>query len=321
MNTLSPNQRRHFVRKRAHTRDPHRIDDIRENGRGSEPVRPVKLSILMPVLDEQRTIADAVGAVLSAEYPCEIELIIVDDGSTDRTSEILERLNDPRARVHRHPRNLGKGAALQTAATVATGTHIVPFDADLEYSPADLAQMLDPVLGGRCDVVYGTRLFGAHTMYQSYRHAMGNRIMTLAANVLFDAYLSDLHTCLKLIPLELFRSLDLRENGFGLDTEITAKILKAGIRPFEVPVTYHSRSYALGKKITARHGIECLRILARVRFSGGRHVEPVLDQVARGQVHADEVFDAVPDDVIEANFGHRGSEFAHAGGRRESAAG
>jgi dolichol-phosphate hexosyltransferase len=322
MNTLSPNQRRHFVRKRAtHARDPHRIDDIRENGRATDTVRPVKLSILMPVLDEQRTIADAIGAVLSAEYPCEIELIIVDDGSTDRTPQILDTLNDPRARVHRHPRNLGKGAALQTAAEVATGTHIVPFDADLEYSPADLAQMLDPVLGGRCDVVYGTRLFGAHTMYQSYRHAMGNRIMTLAANVLFDAYLSDLHTCLKMIPLDLFQSLDLRENGFGLDTEITAKILKAGIRPFEVPVTYHSRSYALGKKITARHGIECLRILGRVRFSGGRHTEPVLDEVARGQVHADEVYDAVHDDVIEADFGHREGELSRVGARQESATG
>src|SRR3954447_11069553 len=155
--------------------------------------------------------------------------------------------------------------------------------------------MLEPVIHGRCDVVYGTRLFGAHTMYQSYRHAMGNRLMTLAANLLFDAYLRDLHTCLKLVPTELFRSLDLRENGFGLDTEITAKLLKAGIRPFEVPVSYHSRSHALGKKITWKHGVECLRILARVRCAG--RAEPVLTEVANGQLHADEVLD-----VIAAGF-------------------
>src|SRR3954451_8956649 len=317
----STRTQRRWARGSAATRDPFRLEAVRSNGREATPQREVNLSFLMPVLNEERPIADAIEAVLSASYPCEIELIVVDDGSTDVTPRILARLADDRAVVHRHPRNIGKGAALQTAAAVATGTHIVPFDADLEYSPADLEQMLEPVIGGRCDVVYGTRLFGAHTMYQSYRHAMGNRIMTLAANVLFDAYLSDLHTCLKMIPLDLFRSLDLRENGFGLDTEITAKILKAGIRPFEVPVTYHSRSYALGKKITARHGIECLRILARIRFSRGRNSEPVLNEVARGQVHADEVFDAV-DDVIAADFGHRGDhDLAQVAGRRESATG
>jgi hypothetical protein len=116
-------------------------------------------------------------------------------------------------------------------------------------------------------VVYGTRLFGANTRYQSYRHAVGNRALTLAANLMFDAYLSDLHTCLKLMPLDLFRRFELREHGFGLDTEITALILQRGIRPFEVPVSYHSRSHDEGKKITYGHGVECLQVLARVRFS------------------------------------------------------
>src|SRR4051794_16842067 len=229
-----------------------------EPARPARTERPVKLSILMPAFNEERTLARAVNAVLSTDYPCEIELIVVDDGSTDNTPKILDRVRDPRAVVHRHPTNLGKGAALQTAAAVATGTHIVPFDSDLEYSPADLPNMLDPVLKGRTDVVYGTRLFGVNTVYQSYRLAMGNRVMTQAANVLFNAYLSDLHTCLKLMPLDLFRMLDLRENGFGLDTEITARILKNGIRPFEVPISYHSRSYEHGKKITWHHAVECL---------------------------------------------------------------
>lgn len=229
----------------------------------------VKLSIVMPVYNEERTIAAAVSSVLRASYPCDYELIIVDDGSHDSTAEILRALRHPRARVITHERNLGKGGALLTGAQAATGTHLVPFDADLEYDAVDLAALVAPVLAGRTQVVYGARLFGANTRYQSYRHAVGNRAMTLAANVLFDARLSDLHTCLKLVPVELFRELELRESGFGLDTEITAKLLSNGIRPFEVPVSYHSRSAAHGKKITWRDGVQCLHVLARVRSTRG----------------------------------------------------
>jgi glycosyltransferase involved in cell wall biosynthesis len=220
----------------------------------------------MPAYNEARTIEHAVRVVLGTPFPCEFELIVVNDGSKDETGAILDVIEDPRAHVHHHPHNLGKGAALQTAAALASGTHIVPFDADLEYEPLDVARMLEPVIAGRCDIVYGTRLFGANTVYQSYRHAMGNRALTLAANLLFDSYLSDLHTCLKLVPLALFRQLELKESGFGLDTEITAKILKLGVRPFEVPVSYHSRSTAMGKKITWVDGVECLQVLSRIRF-------------------------------------------------------
>jgi glycosyltransferase involved in cell wall biosynthesis len=228
---------------------------------------PVTLSIVMPAFNEEATIEGAVGAVLAAEYPCPIELVIVDDGSTDRTPELLKTIADDRVQVINHPRNFGKGAALFSGAAVATGSHLLPFDADLEYSPYDIARLLDPVIKGRCEVVYGTRLFGVNTVYQSYRYAMGNKLMTLAANVLFDSYLSDLHTCLKLVPLSLFRDLPLRENGFGLDTEITASLLRRGVRPFEVPVSYHSRSHAQGKKISWRDGVACLHILSRVRFA------------------------------------------------------
>ncbi len=225
----------------------------------------IKLSIVMPVYNEQRTVARAIADVLRTSLPCAFELIVVDDGSTDRTTEILQALDHPHARVMRHERNLGKGAALQTGASAASGTHLVPFDADLEYDPADLVSMVEPVLQGRSHVVFGARLFGQNTRYQSYRHAVGNRALTLAANVMFDSYLSDLHTCLKLVPIELFHELRLSEDGFGLDTEITAKLLSRGIRPFEVPVSYHSRSPAGGKKINWRDGVQCLRVLARVR--------------------------------------------------------
>jgi len=223
----------------------------------------------MPAYNEQRTVASAIAGILRTPFPCDFELIVIDDGSTDATPQILKLLDHPRARLVTHSRNLGKGAALQTGASVVTGTHLVPFDADLEYEPADLPGLVMPVLHGRCDVVYGARLLGANTRYQSYRHALGNRALTMAANVLFNACLSDLHTCLKLLPVDLFLELNLSEDGFGLDTEITAKLLKRGIRPFEIPVSYHSRSVEHGKKITWRDGVECLQVLARVR-SGRR---------------------------------------------------
>ncbi|MBV9799069.1 MAG: glycosyltransferase family 2 protein [Solirubrobacterales bacterium] len=227
--------------------------------------RPVMLSILMPVYNEERTLRRAVEAVLNQRYPVDIELRVVQDGSTDSTREILDEIQDPRMFVHEHPRNLGKGAAIVFAAMQARGSHIVPFDADLEYSASDLPRMLAPIIAGRCDVVFGTRMFGMYSSYQSYPQAVGNRAMTLATNLLFNCYLSDVHTCLKMMPLELFLSLDLRERGFGLDAELTARLLQRGIRPFEVPVSYHSRSVADGKKITWRDGLHCLRVLGRVR--------------------------------------------------------
>jgi glycosyltransferase involved in cell wall biosynthesis len=235
--------------------------------RPSTSAGAMKLSILMPAFNEQRTIADAVVSVLRQHYPCAIELIIVNDGSVDATADILGALRHPDARVVTHARNLGKGAALQTAASVATGTHLVPFDADLEYSPADLVPMIKPVMEGRTDVVYGVRLFGANTRYLSLRQALGNRVLTFVANLMFDAWLTDMHTCLKLVPVEVFREFNLCEAGFGLDTEITARLLAAGMRPFEVPVSYHSRSVEHGKKITWRDGVECLHVLTKVRVS------------------------------------------------------
>jgi len=227
---------------------------------------PIKLSILMCAYNEERTIARAVGEVLAADYPCAMELIVVDDGSTDATPTLLERVNDPRVIVHHHPGNLGKGAALLSAASLASGTHILPFDADLEYSPDDITRIVYPVLKGRCEVVYGARIFGFNTVYHSYKYAVGNRWLTRIANILFNAYLSDLHTCLKLIPLSMFKSLDLSELGFGLDTEVTALLLKAGVRPFEVPVSYFSRTHDQGKKINWRDAVSCVSILLKVRL-------------------------------------------------------
>jgi glycosyltransferase involved in cell wall biosynthesis len=231
------------------------------------PEVPVRLSIVMPAYNEGATVARAIHHVLDVDYPCPVELIVIDDGSRDGTAEDLRAINDDRVVVLTHPRNLGKGAALRTGIQAATGTHMVPFDADMEYSATDLPRMLEPIIAGRCRVVYGTRLFGVNTVYHSLHYAMGNRVMTLATNVLFGSYISDLHTCLKLVPLEILRAMDLQESGFGLDTEITANALKMGIRPFEVPVSYFARSHHEGKKINWRDGVRCFRVLGRVRVS------------------------------------------------------
>ncbi len=229
-----------------------------------------RLSIVMPAYNEERTIVAAVTELLEADLPFDHELIVVDDGSSDGTAACLIGLDDPRLRCIRHPRNLGKGAALLTGAELATGTHILPFDADREYDPNDIPRLVAPVLEGRASVVFGTRLFGANTVYHSYRYAAGNRALTLAANVLYDAAVTDLHTCFKLVPLPLFRSLDLQETGFGLDTELAAAILRQGARPFEVPISYFARTHGDGKKIGWRDGVECLRILGRHRIRAKR---------------------------------------------------
>lgn len=229
------------------------------------PVK-VKLSILMAAYNEERTIRRVVQAVLAVDYPCEMELIVINDGSKDQTAALLEEIDDPRVVVHHHPVNRGKGAALKTAVTLAGGTHIVPFDADMEYLPDDLPRLLEPIIRGKCNVVYGTRMFGVNTVHRSYRYAVGNRFLSRLANLLFDSCISDLHTCLKLIPLEMVRALTPTEDGFGLDTEITASLLRHGVRPFEVPISYYSRSHAQGKKINWRDAVECIQILFRVRM-------------------------------------------------------
>jgi dolichol-phosphate hexosyltransferase len=241
--------------------------------------RSFKLSILMAVYNEEKTLIRAIDEVLNADCPCELELIIVDDGSLDRTPMLLASLDDPRVIMYRHPMNLGKGAALLSAASLASGTHVLPFDADLEYAAEDIPRLLAPVLKGRCEVVYGVRLFGCNTVYRTYIYAIGNQLLTRMANLLFNAHLSDLHTCLKLMPLAMLRSFDLCEKGFGLDSEVTAKLLRRGIRPFEVPVSYYSRSHADGKKITWRDAVACARILLRVRLRGKSGAERTGDRL------------------------------------------
>jgi glycosyltransferase involved in cell wall biosynthesis len=224
----------------------------------------VKLSILMPVYNEEARVAAAVKQALDVAYPCEVELVIVDDGSRDATAEILNALDDPRVTVVIQPRNQGKGAAIRKAAETARGEYMVILDADLEYDPQDIPKLLAPVLDGRAEVVYGNRSFGSHSSF-SFWYVMGNRAVTTYANMLFNCYIGDLETCFKLMPLELYRSLDVRSRGFGMEAEVTGKLLRRGVRPYEVPISYRARTREEGKKITWRDGVEALAILARER--------------------------------------------------------
>lgn len=231
----------------------------------------MKLSILMPVYNEADTLDLAVKRVLDVSYPCEVELVMVNDGSADRSGEIIEHLDDPRIVKGSNPVNRGKGAALRTAAGLATGDYVIICDADLEYSPRDIPKLLEPVIAGDADVVFGTRTFGSHTAH-SFWYVMGNWGLTMLTNLLFNSWLSDIHTCFKLMPLSTYRQLELREDGFGADPEAVGKLLRAGIRPYEVPISYKARGHEQGKKLTWRDGVEALRILVQVRFSK----EPVL---------------------------------------------
>lgn len=230
---------------------------------------PVTLSILMPVYNEARTLAAAVEQVLGVDYPCPVELVLVDDGSSDGTAQVLAGLTDPRVVVHSHVRNQGKGAAIRTASQVATGEWMVICDADLEYSPHEIPLLLAPVLGGQAEVVYGTRTFGSHTAY-SFWYVMGNKGVTMFANVVYNSWISDLETCFKLMPLALYRELDIREKGFGMEAEVTGKLLRRGVRPYEVPITYRARSREEGKKLTWRDGVEALWILVKIRLLPSR---------------------------------------------------
>ncbi|BCB90903.1 glycosyltransferase family 2 protein [Phytohabitans suffuscus] len=229
----------------------------------------MKLSILMPVYNEARTIEVAVKRVLGVAYQVDFELVIVDDGSTDGTADALAAVADSRVRLISHERNRGKGAAIRTAAEAASGDYMIICDADLEYSPEEIPGLLAPVIAGEAEVVYGTRTFGSHSSF-SFWYVMGNKFVTMFANVLFNCYISDLETCFKLMPLALYRRLDIRSAGFGMEAEATGKLLRMGYRPYEIPISYRARGREQGKKITAWDGIEALWIIARTRVGRRR---------------------------------------------------
>jgi glycosyltransferase involved in cell wall biosynthesis len=222
------------------------------------------LSVVMPAYNERETIGEIVARVLA--IPMRVELVVVDDCSTDGTRAHLGELQKQYGfTLLLQTRNQGKGAALRRGFAVVTGDIVAIQDADLEYSPEELPRLAELIIDGRADVVYGSRFLGSHRVFL-FTHYLGNRFLTLVTNVLYNTMLSDMETCYKIMRREVLDGLDLRSNGFGIEPEITAKIFKRGYRVYEVPVTYDGRGYDEGKKITWKDGVVALWVLFRNRI-------------------------------------------------------
>ena len=222
------------------------------------------LSVVMPVYNERETIDEIVARVDA--IPMRVELVVVDDCSTDGTRAHLGELQKQYGfTLLLQPRNQGKGAALRRGFAAVTGDIVAIQDADLEYSPEEFPRLAELIIDGRADVVYGSRFLGSHRVFL-FTHYLGNMVLTLVTNVLYNTMLSDMETCYKIMRREVLDGLDLRSNGFGIEPEITAKIFKRGYRVYEVPITYDGRGYDEGKKITWKDGIVALWVLFRNRI-------------------------------------------------------
>ena len=231
---------------------------------GSRALEPC-LGVVMPCYNEAATIKVIVDRVL--ESPLVRELVIVDDGSTDDTLHTVHGISDPRVRVFAQPINLGKGAALRRGFREVRSPYVIVQDADLEYDPADYVEMLQPLIDGKADVVYGSRFLGSRPHRVLYFwHSVGNKVLTLASNMFTDLNLSDMETCYKAFRREVIQSIDVEENRFGFEPEITAKISAGNWRVYEVGVSYAGRTYAEGKKIGWRDGVHAFVCI--VKYSG-----------------------------------------------------
>jgi glycosyltransferase involved in cell wall biosynthesis len=223
------------------------------------------VSVVMPAYNEQDTIEEIIGRVLAV--PVRIELIVVDDGSRDRTREILATLQRQHGfTLILQERNQGKGAAIRRGFAEVSGDIVLIQDADLEYSPEEYPALIELICQGRADVVYGSRFLGRHRVFL-FTHYVGNRLLTLLTNVLYNTMLSDMETCYKVMRTEVLRSMTLKSDSFAIEPELTAKIFKRGYRVYEVPITYDGRGYDEGKKITWRDGFTALWVLLKYRFT------------------------------------------------------
>ncbi len=227
------------------------------------------LSVVMPCYNEIATIDEVVGQVL--ESPFLAELLIIDDGSTDGTREVLAKLDDPRVRVLLQPQNQGKGAALRRGFSEAASEFVIVQDADLEYDPGEYGDLLAPLLDDRADVVYGSRFLGGRPHRVLYFwHSVGNKALTIASNMFTDLNLTDMETCYKIFRREVLQSFTLEENRFGIEPEITAKIAAGRWRVYEIGISYSGRTYDEGKKIGWRDGIRAFYCIVRYSPLGRR---------------------------------------------------
>ena len=230
----------------------------------------MRVSALMPVYNEEATIVESVRRVRAV--PLDIELICVDDGSSDKTPEVLKQLKAEGEVDHfaAHERNRGKGAAVRTALQYATGDVVVIQDADLEYDPQELPRLLEPILSGRADAVFGSRFRGDTRRVLYYWHSMGNNLLTMLSNMATNLNLTDMETCYKMMRTDLMKSLPLSTDRFGIEPELTARLAQARARIYEVPISYSGRTYAEGKKIGWTDGAAAMWHIARSNFLSGK---------------------------------------------------
>jgi glycosyltransferase involved in cell wall biosynthesis len=223
------------------------------------------LSVVMPAYNERDTIEEIISRVLAV--PVRLELIVVDDASTDGTRDILQELARTQPiTILLQPQNRGKGAALRAGFAAVHGDIVVIQDADLEYSPEEYPSLIELICAGRADVVYGSRFIGRHRAFL-FTHYLGNRLLTGLTNVLYNTMLTDMETCFKAMRVDVLRSMTLRSDRFGIEPELTAKIFKRGYRVYEVPITYDGRGYEEGKKITWKDGVVAVWTLLKYRFT------------------------------------------------------
>ena len=224
-----------------------------------------KLSVIVPIFNERNTVVEIMRRMRAVELPIECEFILVDDGSSDGTRQVLQQLGDSTVRVVNHAANQGKGAAIRTGLEHVSGDLVLIQDADLEYDPEDWPKLLAPIFRGKAIVVYGSRFTGERRN-MLFLHWMGNRMLSLVTNVLYNTTLSDMETCYKLFDRKVFDGVTIRSDRFDFEPEITAKVLRKGVRIYEVPISYTGREFHEGKKITWRDGFAALYALVKFRF-------------------------------------------------------